>query len=85
MLDTPPVDDGETMDASTPLALLRWAKGRVDDTPGWTVRTSDGLDHKGMIESVTDSLIVLSMPSGGERRQYTALAVGQIVSVTFSR
>ena len=85
MLDTPPVDDGQAIDAGSPLALLRWARGRVDDTPGWTIRTSDGLDHKGAIEQVSDTLVLLSMPSTGERRQYTALTLSQIVSVTFSR
>lgn len=85
MLDTPPVDDGQAIDAASPLALLRWAKGRVDDTPGWTIRTADGLDHKGAVEAVNETLVLLSMPSTGDKRQYTALALGQIVSVTFSR
>lgn len=85
MLDKPPVDDGQAIEAGSLLALLRWARGRVDDTPGWTIRTSDGLDHKGAIEEVGDAVLLLSMPSSGEKRQYTALALGQIVSVTFSR
>lgn len=85
MLDTPPVDDGKPMDAGSLLALLRWARGRLDDTPSWTIRTVDGLDHKGAIEEIAEEVVVLSTPAGGDRRQYTALAVDKIVSVSFAR